>query len=52
MLMAYENEAILARQSGEDFDYIVPDATCIDREPGRRPEGCQPEGDGHGSTSC
>lgn len=26
-LISYENEAILARQSGEDFDYIVPDET-------------------------
>jgi len=26
-LISYENEAILARQSGEEFDYIVPDAT-------------------------
>jgi sulfate transport system substrate-binding protein len=27
VLISYENEAILARQSGEDFDYIVPNAT-------------------------
>ena len=26
-LISYENEAILARQSGEDFDYIVPAET-------------------------
>lgn len=26
-LISYENEAILARQSGEDFDYLVPAAT-------------------------
>jgi sulfate transport system substrate-binding protein len=26
-LISYENEAILARQSGEEFDYVVPDAT-------------------------
>ena len=26
-LISYENEAILARQSGEDFDYVVPDQT-------------------------
>ncbi|MGI3782215.1 MAG: sulfate ABC transporter substrate-binding protein [Janthinobacterium lividum] len=26
-LISYENEAILARQSGEDFDYVVPDET-------------------------
>ena len=27
VLISYENEAILARQSAEDFEYIVPDAT-------------------------
>jgi sulfate/thiosulfate transport system substrate-binding protein len=27
VLISYENEAILARQSGEDFDYILPEAT-------------------------
>jgi sulfate/thiosulfate transport system substrate-binding protein len=27
VLLSYENEAILARQSGQDFDYIVPDTT-------------------------
>jgi sulfate/thiosulfate transport system substrate-binding protein len=27
VLISYENEAILARQSGEQFDYLVPDAT-------------------------
>ena len=26
-LISYENEAILARQAGEDFDYVVPDET-------------------------
>ena len=26
-LISYENEAILARQSGEEFDYVVPDET-------------------------
>ena len=26
-LISYENEAILARQSGEDFDYVVPEET-------------------------
>ena len=24
VLLSYENEAILARQSGADFDYVVP----------------------------
>ena len=27
VLISYENEAILARQSGEEFDYILPEAT-------------------------
>ncbi|MCW2797832.1 sulfate ABC transporter substrate-binding protein [Nocardioides sp.] len=27
VLLSYENEAILARQSGTDFDYIIPDST-------------------------
>jgi len=27
VLLSYENEAILARQSGADFDYVVPDTT-------------------------
>ena len=34
VLISYENEAILARQSGEDFDYIVPDATLQIENPG------------------
>jgi sulfate/thiosulfate transport system substrate-binding protein len=34
VLISYENEAILARQSGEDFDYIVPDATIKIENPG------------------
>lgn len=27
VLISYENEAILARQNGEEFDYVVPDDT-------------------------
>jgi sulfate transport system substrate-binding protein len=27
VLLSYENEAILARQSGQDFDYVIPDET-------------------------
>jgi sulfate transport system substrate-binding protein len=27
VLLSYENEAILARQSGQDFDYIIPETT-------------------------
>lgn len=29
VLLSYENEAILARQNGEDYDYIVPDQTLL-----------------------
>ena len=32
VLLSYENEAILARQSGQDFDYVIPDETLLDRE--------------------
>jgi sulfate transport system substrate-binding protein len=34
VLMAYENEAILARQNGEEFDYILPDTTILIENPG------------------
>jgi sulfate transport system substrate-binding protein len=34
VLMAYENEAILARQSGEEFDYVIPDTTMLIENPG------------------
>jgi sulfate/thiosulfate transport system substrate-binding protein len=34
VLMAYENEAILARQNGEEFDYIIPDTTILIENPG------------------
>lgn len=33
VLLSYENEAILARQSGTDFDYIVPDDTLLIENP-------------------
>ena len=33
-LISYENEAILARQSGEKFDYVVPDNTLLIENPG------------------
>lgn len=33
VLLSYENEAILARQSGQDFDYIVPDTTLSIENP-------------------
>ncbi len=34
VLLTYENEAILARQSGEDFDYILPETTLLIENPG------------------
>lgn len=34
VLMAYENEAILARQNGEEFDYIIPETTLLIENPG------------------
>ncbi|MGE3619159.1 MAG: sulfate ABC transporter substrate-binding protein [Acidimicrobiia bacterium] len=34
VLMAYENEAILAHQNGEKFDYIIPDTTILIENPG------------------
>jgi sulfate transport system substrate-binding protein len=34
VLISYENEAILARQQGEDLDYIVPDETLLIENPG------------------
>ena len=34
VLMAYENEAILARQSGQGFDYVIPETTVKIENPG------------------
>ena len=34
VLISYENEAILARQNGEEFDYVVPDSTLLIENPG------------------
>ncbi|CAN5488321.1 sulfate ABC transporter substrate-binding protein [soil metagenome] len=34
VLLSYENEAILARQSGADFDYVVPPETVLIQNPG------------------
>jgi sulfate/thiosulfate-binding protein len=34
VLMAYENEAILAHQNGEKFDYVIPDTTLLIENPG------------------
>jgi sulfate/thiosulfate transport system substrate-binding protein len=33
VLIAYENEAILARSKGEDLDYVVPDETILIENP-------------------
>jgi sulfate transport system substrate-binding protein len=33
VLLSYENEAILARQSGTDFDYVVPDSSILIQNP-------------------
>jgi sulfate transport system substrate-binding protein len=33
VLLSYANEAILARQSGQDFDYVIPDATLLIENP-------------------
>lgn len=34
VLLAYENEAILATQAGEKFDWVVPDTTILIENPG------------------
>jgi len=34
VLISYENEAILARQQGREYDYIVPDNTLLIENPG------------------
>lgn len=34
VLITYENEAILARQKGEELDYIVPDTSFLIENPG------------------
>ena len=34
VLMAYENEAILAAQNGQDFDYVIPETTLLIENPG------------------
>lgn len=34
VLMAYENEAILAHQNGEEFDYVIPETTLLIENPG------------------
>ena len=34
VLLSYENEAILAKQNGADFDYVLPDTTLLIENPG------------------
>jgi sulfate/thiosulfate transport system substrate-binding protein len=34
VFMTYENEAILARQNGEEFEYIVPETSILIENPG------------------
>src|SRR5690606_27935698 len=34
VLMAYENEAILAAQNGQGFEYIIPETTLLIENPG------------------
>lgn len=34
VLLAYENEAILAHQNGQEFDYVIPETTILIENPG------------------
>jgi sulfate/thiosulfate-binding protein len=43
VLMAYENEAILARQNGEKFDYVIPETTLLIENPGAVTVGSTPK---------
>ena len=43
VLVSYENEAILARQNGEDLDYVVPDETLLIETPAAVTEDAEPE---------
>ena len=42
VLITYENEAILARQSGEELDYVIPPSTLKIENPGAVVEGADP----------
>lgn len=42
VLLTYENEAILARQNGEDFDYVIPSTTLLIENPGAVLVGASP----------
>lgn len=43
VFLTYENEAILARQNGEDFDYVIPDTTLLIENPGAVLEDATPK---------
>lgn len=45
VLLSYENEAILARQSGAEFDYVIPDETLLIENPCTVTEGADPAAD-------
>ncbi|QIK74469.1 sulfate ABC transporter substrate-binding protein [Nocardioides piscis] len=42
VLISYENEAILARQNGEEIDYVVPDETLLIETPGAVTQDAEP----------
>ncbi len=42
VLMAYENEAILAHQNNQKFDYVIPDTTMLIENPGAVLKGADP----------
>jgi sulfate/thiosulfate-binding protein len=44
VLLSYENEAILARQSGADLDYIIPDQDLLIENPGAVTTDASPSG--------
>jgi sulfate transport system substrate-binding protein len=43
VLLSYENEAILAKQNGADFDYVVPDTTLLIENPAAVTEEAKPQ---------
>lgn len=43
VLISYESEAILARQNGADFDYVVPDETLLIENPAAVVKGANPK---------
>jgi sulfate/thiosulfate transport system substrate-binding protein len=43
VLISYENEAILARQNGQELDYLVPDETLLIETPAAVTEDAEPE---------